>query len=73
VGSLADFALTTEMMAPSLEMSYHGHLPLKPSMPVYAVINLLYQYEARHCQQKDAREEAELSSQEQNDSMDSDS
>jgi len=67
---LSPDVVTTEMMAPSLEMSYHGHLPLVPSTLVHAVIDLLYRYKARCCQQKDAREEAESSSQEENDKMD---
>ncbi|KDQ33603.1 hypothetical protein PLEOSDRAFT_1073814 [Pleurotus ostreatus PC15] len=34
--------ITQEMMAPSLETSFRGHLPVEPTTPVRAVTNMLY-------------------------------
>ena len=63
--------VTKEMMAPSLETSIRGHLPIMPSTPIRAITDLLYHYNAKQRQERDAREE--LSSDESDSATEDDS
>jgi hypothetical protein len=45
--------VTKEMMAPSLETSIRGHLPIMPSTPIRAITDLLYRYNAKRRQERD--------------------
>jgi hypothetical protein len=49
--------VTAEMMAPSLESSYRGRLPLAPSTPVKVITDLLHDMHERHHLETARREE----------------
>jgi hypothetical protein len=53
--------VTAEMLAPILESSYRGHLPLKPSTPVKIITDLLHEMRQKRCQERAEREHDEQS------------